>query len=97
MGIFRGVVASLFAGWVAHVAFARLAGAAKNQSMKMLPRHGVGVASKQSCGISCGVKVCKVGRFLREHDESRGVSGCNMLVGPRWREFQCLAAPRCVL
>ena len=70
MGIFHGVVASLFAGWVVHVAFARLAGAAKNQSMKMLPRHGFGVASKQSCGISCGVKVCKVGRFLREHDES---------------------------
>ena len=31
VGIFHGVGASLFAGWLAHVAFARLAGAAKNQ------------------------------------------------------------------
>ena len=70
MGIFHGVVASVLASWVVHVAFARLAVAAKNQSMKMLPRHGVGVASKQSCGISCGVKVCKVGRFLAAEDVS---------------------------
>ena len=29
----------------------------------------------------------------RGHDESGPVLGLKLLVGPRWREFHCLAAP----
>ena len=31
--------------------------------------------------------------ILLEHDESGAVRGLKLLVGPRWREFHCLAAP----
>ena len=35
--------------------------------------------------------------ILRGHDESGPVLGLKLLVGPRWREFHCLAASRGVL
>ena len=37
--------------------------------------------------------VGRVGQILRGHDESGPVMGLKSLVGPRWREFHCLAAP----
>ena len=37
--------------------------------------------------------VGRVGQILHGHDESVPVMGLESLVGPRWREFHCLAAP----
>ena len=37
--------------------------------------------------------VGRVGEILRGLDESGTVMGLKSLVGPRWREFHCLAAP----
>ena len=36
--------------------------------------------------------VGRVGQILLGHDESGPMSGLKLLVGPRWREFHCLAA-----
>ena len=37
--------------------------------------------------------VGRVGQILRGHNESGLVMAFKLLVGPRWREFHCLAAP----
>ena len=34
-----------------------------------------------------------LGEILLGHDESGPMLGLKLLVGPRWREFHCLAAP----
>ena len=34
-----------------------------------------------------------VGRILLGHDESGPLMALKLLVGPRWREFHCFAAP----
>ena len=87
------VSASSFVRWC----LASAAPSAKNEVLKMLPEGGIKSSGKQFCEIFCRVKVCNVGRFLHEHDESDRVSGLKMPVGPRWREFQCFAASRGVL
>ena len=40
------------------------------------------------------VVVERVGQMLLGHDESEPVWGLTLFVGPRWREFHCLPAPR---
>ena len=39
------------------------------------------------------VVVERVGPIWRVRDESGPMLGLKLLVGPRWREFHCLAAP----
>ena len=70
---------------------------AKNQALKMLPKCGTKSSEKQFCGILFGVKVFTFMAVLLGHDESGPMLGVKLLVGPRWREFHCLAASRGVL
>ena len=46
---------------------------------------------------SFGVKVFTFMAVLLGHDESGPMLGVKLLVGPRWREFHCLAASRGLL
>ena len=71
---------------------------AKNQALKMLRKNGTKSSGKQFCGILFGVKVFTfMAVLLLGHDESGPMLGVKLLVGPRWREFHCLAASRGVL
>ena len=70
---------------------------AKNQVLKMLPKGGIESSGKQFCGIWCGFKVFTFMAVLLGHDESGLMMDLKLLVGPRWREFHCLAASRGVL
>ena len=65
--------------------------------MHMLQDSVTERSGKRLCLENSCVKVLgrgAVGQFLRGHDESGPVMGLKSLVGPRWREFHCLAAPR---
>ena len=97
MGKLHDVEAWVSASSLVRCCLASAASSAKNQVLKMLPEGGTNNSGKQFCGIFCGVKVCNVERVSHEHDESDRVSGLNVSVGPRRREFQCSAASRGLL
>ena len=94
MGKLHGVEAWVLASLVARCGLASVAPSAKNQASKMLPKGGTKSSGKQFCGILCGVKVFTFMAVLLGHDESGPMLGLKLLVGPRWREFHCLAASR---
>ena len=63
----------------------------------MLPKGGTKSSGKQFCGILFEVNVFTFMVVLLGHGESGQMLGLNLLVGPRWREFHCLAASRGIL
>ena len=93
MGKLHGVEAWVLASSLVSSALASAAPSAKNQALKMLPEGGTKISGKQFCGILFGVKVFTFMAVLLGHDESGPMLGVKLLVGPRWREFHCLAAP----
>ena len=97
MGKLHGVEAWVFASLLVKCCLASAAPYAKNQVLKMLPKGGTKSSGKQFCGILFGVKVFTFMAVLLGHDESGPMLGVKLLVGPRWREFHCLAASRGVL
>ena len=60
---------------------------------KILWRRGLGNVCAWRILVLKFWIVGRVGQILRGHDESGPVMGLKSLVGPRWREFHCLAAP----
>ena len=87
-GVEAWVSASSFVRWC----LASAALSAKNQVLKMFPKVGIESSGKHFCGILFGVKVFTFMAVLLGHDESGPMLGLKLLVGPRWREFHCLAA-----
>ena len=64
--------------------------------MHMLQDFVTERSGKRLCLENSCVKVLGRGAGwsnLRGHDESGPVMALKLLVGPRWREFHCLAAP----
>ena len=93
MGKLHGVEAWVSASSMARRGLESVAPSAKNQALKMLLEDGTKSSGKQFCGILFGVKVFTFMAVLFGHDESGLMLGVKLLVGPRWREFHCLAAP----
>ena len=97
MGKLHGVEAWVLLSSMTRHSLASVAPAAKNQALKMLPKGGTKSFGKQFSGILFGVKVVTFMAVLLGHGESGPMLGVKLLVGPRWREFHCLAASRGVL
>ena len=93
MGKLHGVEAWVLASSMGRRCLVSAAPSAKNQALKMLPKGGTKSSGKQFCGILFWVKVFTFMAVLLGHDESGPMLGLKLLVGPRWREFHCLAAP----
>ena len=97
METLHGVKAGVSASSMARRGLESVAPSAKNQVLKRLPKGGTKSSGNQILrNLLCGQSFTFMAVLLG-HGESGPMSGAKLLVGPRWREFHCLAASRGVL